>query len=425
MHSKNNKFKVPILLKIMKPINYYISHTNYYLLLLISFFIPFYQKIVPPLIILWFVTSLLKFSFENFKKSTHKALFYAITGYFIFATISLLWTINIGEGIKDLESKLSLIVFPLTFTFGVLLDKNKQINVIKAFILGNFITIIIQLAIATFRFFMIEDVLTFDTPTNGISVFYYVPFSYFTHPSYASMFSLFSIISIFYLVFKQNESKNWFYFVLIFLPSIYLYSSKAGMIAFFAVTTILSIYTVIKYNKMLLNAILLITIMLLSFIIYKNERVQTLIYSKKINIAESNNTQKTDARIIIWQKNIELLKENLILGTGAGDYKDEIVKKYKKINYKKGIEKKLDSHNQFLKSFIVFGIFGFVNILFIFILMFYYSIKERNLYTLLFAIVLFLNFLVESMFVKQSGIVFIGFFLSFLFLTKRKQELNT
>ncbi len=409
----------------MKPINYYISHTNYYLLLLISFFIPFYKKIVPPLIILWFITSLFEFSINNFKKNTHKALFYAIIGYFTFATISLLWTSNIAEGLKDIESKLSLIVFPLVFTFGIILDEKKQINVLKAFILGNAVTIIVQLGIATFRYLMAEDLVIFETPTNGISLFYYVSFSYFTHPSYASMFSLFSIISIFYLVFKQNESKKWFYFVLILLPSIYLYSSKAGMIAFLSVTIILSIYIVIKYNKMLLNSILVVVLILLSFIIYKNERVQSIIQNKKFNIAENENTKKTDSRIIIWQTNLELLKENYILGTGIGDYKDEIVKKYKKINYKKGIKYKLDSHNQFLKSFVVFGIFGFVNILFIFILMFYYSLKERNLYTLLFAIILFINFGVESMFVKQSGIVFIGFFLSFLFLSKRKFKIES
>jgi len=176
----------------MSQSKYYIQQTKHFLLLAISFFIPFYKKIVPPLIILWFLLTMLELSFENFKQSRHKPLFYSITGYFILLVISLLWTKNMNSGIKELEATLSLLVFPIAFAFSPSLSLKKQINTIKAFILGNITTIIVQLAIATFRFLTQKDELV-----QKVSFFFtYVEFSYFIHPSYASMFSLFSIISI-------------------------------------------------------------------------------------------------------------------------------------------------------------------------------------------------------------------------------------
>ena len=402
----------------MSQSKYYIQQSKHFLLLAISFFIPFYKKIVPPLIILWFLLTLFELSFENFKQSRHKPLFYSITSYFILLVISLLWTENMNTGIKELEAKLSLIVFPIAFAFSPSLSLKKQINTIKAFILGNITTIITQLAIATFRFLTQKDELI-----QKISFFFtYVEFSYFIHPSYASMFSLFSIISILYLIYVHKESKKWLFLILILFPSIYLYSSKAGFIVAFISILILILFYIIKYKKLIPSIISFILFLLLGIFLYKSPRVQSLIKERKINIAKSKNSEKTDTRIILWQLNVELIQQNLILGTGVGDYKDEMVKIYKKIRYQKAIEKMLDSHNQFLKSFAVIGIFGFANMLLIFIIAFYNSIRERNLYTFLFAMILFLNFLVESMLIRQTGVVFFGFFFSALFFLHHPQN---
>lgn len=404
----------------MNKSKYSIQQAKYFLLLSISFFIPFYKKIVPPLIILWFALSLLDFTFENFRKSKHKPLFYSIVGYFILLVTSLLWTKNMYIGVKEIEAKLSLIIFPIGFAFASSLNQKMQSNVLKSFILGNAITILIQLVFASFRFWTQTPELH-ESPTF---FFTYVEFSYFTHPSYASMFSLFSIISIFYLIIKQKEQKKWLFLYIIFIPSIYLYASKAGFLVAFLTMLIFSVYFIIKYKKIILTVASLFFLFSIGIILYKNHRVQILFKERKINIAKSENSEKTDTRIILWQLNIELIKKNILLGTGVGDYKDEMVKIYKKINYQEAIDKMLDSHNQFIKSFAVLGIFGFINMLSIFIISFYNSVKERNLYTFLFVLILFINFLFESMLIKQSGVVFFGFFFSFLFFMHNDEKVE-
>jgi len=405
----------------MNQSKYYIQQAKEFLLLAISFFIPFYKKIVPLLIILWFLLTLFELSFENFKQSRHKPLFYSITGYFILLVISLLWTKNMNSGFKELETNLSLLVFPIAFAFSLSLSLKKQINTIKAFILGNITAVITQLAIATFRFLTQKDELI-----QKISFFFtYVEFSYFTHPSYASMFSLFSIISILYLIYVHKKSKKWLFLILILFPSIYLYASKAGFLAAFISTLVLILFYIIKYKKIIPSIIASILFIILGLFLYKSPRVQHLLTEKKLNISKSENNEKTDARILIWQLNIELIQKNLISGTGVGDYKDEILKIYKREHYEEAIKQIFDPHNQFLKSFAIAGIFGFANMLLIFIIVFYNSIRERNLYTFLFAMIQFINFLFESMLSRQSGIIFFSFFVSaFFFLSNNKNYQN-
>ncbi len=407
-------------------IQYFIKkyQINYFLLLLIAFFISSYRQIMPPLILLLFFFSLFNFSSINYKKNNHKILFFTIISYFLYSALSLLWSSNVLNGLKELETILSIIIFPIITILSPTLKKKHQINILKSHILGTLFSFSIQIAIATYRAYIIKE----PFPINCIhcesilSFYFYTELSHFIHPSYASLFSLFSIVSILLIVFKHNESKKWLLLIFIYLTIIYLYSSKAGFLALFFISFLSLIYLIVKTKKIKFSVIGTVIFISLSFFIFNSKRVQTLLSERKINIKKSENDEKTDVRILIWQSHFELIEENFFWGTGIGDYSFEIVNKYKITHFDAGVHSKFGAHNQFLMAFSSLGILGFISIFAIFFISFLYSLKEKNLIGIAFLIITSINFLFESMLMRQHGVVFFSFFFAFLFINSDKEE---
>ena len=116
---------------------------------------------------------------------------------------------------------------------------------------------------------------------------------------------------------------------------------------------------------------------------------------------------------------IDLIKNNFWTGVGIGDGPSELLKYYKKNGFMHGVERKFNSHNQFLTTFIYLGIFGFLLLVFIISFLFYKYIKNGNIYLLSFLIITFCFFMTESVLEREKGIVFFAYF-SLLFTCKNR-----
>ena len=386
---------------------------------------PLLKKLIPPLIILWAFSSLFFISTSNFKLYKNKLLFFSLIFYYLLFIISFLWTDNIKNGFIYLESGLSFLVFPIIF---VLTRSSKCKNVpaiLFSFILGNIIAILFNIARAIIRISRLEMPFNFELlfNTQFRTIFTYAEFSFFQHPSYASMYTVFAIVTVFYLVVQLNRSKKYLLTLVLFFPSIFLYSSKVGIFSLFLIILFIILISIIKYKKVLVSTIILFLLTFVFVIFAKNnERINAFIYHKKFNFDKKNNSITTDPRIFIWQSNIDLVKENLLLGTGIGDYKDEIAKVYTKNEYKAGLEKKYNAHNQFLENFASLGILGFLNLLILLVAATLISIKERRVLELAFLAIIGTNLLFESMFDKQAGTIFFVFFFSYFFFSNYSEK---
>lgn len=127
-------------------------------------------------------------------------------------------------------------------------------------------------------------------------------------------------------------------------------------------------------------------------------------------------------RFEYWKTAIEIIKQNVLLGVGAGDIKNAFDVQYEKSNSLLSKEWRLRSHNQYLSIAVAFGVIGLIWFL---ITLFYPAIKLKmfndNLYFPFFAIVL-ISFFTEDTLETQAGVTFYAFLNAF-FLFVRKNRL--
>ncbi len=396
---------------------------NFYFGLLITFCIPLckipvFKKIVPFILALWIITWFLEGNFKNkFRTVNKNILFFLPILFYFLHIIGLAYSYNINSAFFDLQVKLSLLISPVLFFGSNYLYKANYKIILLSFVTGCFIISLIYLSQA-FYFYLV----------NNSNYFFHSNLSIFEHPTYLSMYLAFAIAILFYLL-ESNKFKTistlkfLFPFLIVFFSiMIFLLSSKAGIICGFIVLFTIIFLRIIKYRK-LFSKILLLTSVVLLFLFalkynYRFIKVKKAINNTQIKPINKKTTESTAVRILILQSSFELIKDNFLIGVGTGDVKDDLIKKYKAKEIISAENRQLNTHNQFIETFVQLGIIGFIILILLFIIPFIAGIKEKNILLLLFLIIVGFNFLFESMLNRQSGVVFFAFFYSFLVFVK-------
>lgn len=388
------------------------------ILSLIALLLPIYQKTIPLLIVIWTVQNL----FYNFKSFSFISIYrnktaVLLISFFLLHILTLVITENKSSGLFDIESKLSLLIFPLIFTLNPKPYKKSYLSIFNYFILGCLIAGLICL---THSFYL---KIAFDARWQ---YFTYTDLSILMHPTYFAMYICLAIVLSFnaLLISKNNISRLFYIFtILFFMTIVMLLSSKAGLIVLFFLV-IIFLFKFIKKNKK--NIILILTFSFLMLgLIMKNDRFSVMkdtLYNKYV--LGKTQIESTNERLIVWSTVIKKLKTDWLFGTGAGDLKFDLTKEFKKSGFNLGEEKLLNAHNQYLETFLSVGILGIVILLLILIICFKIQYNHNNLELLGFIIIITINFIFESILNNQAGIVFFSLFISFLPFLNRKKKFN-
>jgi O-antigen ligase len=131
--------------------------------------------------------------------------------------------------------------------------------------------------------------------------------------------------------------------------------------------------------------------------------------------------ESTAERLMTWDASVKLLKDNYRFGMGNGDVRDALSEKYFELGYEKPAMLRLNSHNQYLETFLTIGIPGFITLL---IMLFAPVLFSKGPYDFLiktFIFIIAVNFLFESMLNTQAGVIFFFFFYSLLISYNRNK----
>ena len=222
-------------------------------------------------------------------------------------------------------------------------------------------------------------------------------------------------------------------------------------------SVIIPTYLVIfYYNKQKTIVGVLYTLLIFGFsylIITTTPSTLSVRYSKTVSQINSLQIDNGiyDARTFIWKEALEVIKNNWLFGTGAGDAKDVLVDRYsqffldnptteshqdsviidlqnknasqnflkptaKKLlekrisHYKTAYERKYNFHNQYLQTFGTVGVFGFLVLILLILYPLYLSIKDKNYLAISFLFILGASCLTESIFERQAGVAFYALF---------------
>ncbi len=380
----------------------------YFFTLTFCFLLPIWSRGASFIIILMITTWLLDYLFY---RKIHLALGgfgIAMIFFFSIQVFSLFFSDNQNVAWSKLETKLSLVIFPL-----ILMSRKKirhiHVKILeKFFVLGTLVISLITLGWATYQYLFLNA-------SNSIFFrFKLQSLAFNLHPTYAGLYIAYAIILIFYYYIFQDEpifkKKYINLFIGVFLlVFIVLVNSRINILA---LCTILPLGLIISFfqKKQIIKGISLV-VLFLSLVFVLN-------FSFSMNNKRFRELGK-DSRLSMWNCAKNPIWDNWFLGVGVGDVTDVLVKEYSVNNLEAAVKYRHNAHNIFLQVVLATGMFGLVT----FILIFYYlissSFTNRDYLLLFFVLLILISGLTESTFNRSAGIMFFSFF-STIYIQKQK-----
>ena len=346
-----------------------------------------------------------------FDKNNVVLLFFI--SYFLVEIIGMFYTKNLYFGIKDIESKLLLLIGSLII-IAIKFSENQILKFLKFYVIGINLSLIYLMG------------MCFINYRETLIIPKYIDFSILMHPTYFSFCLL--IAGIIILEFHNKIINNSFFKIvlLIFISiGIILTDSKAGLICYFITLIFFSVKYILKLKLKVKIIVFCLSIFASLFLVNQLSKSRfTELFSQLQTTNKFNNYtgsyNSTEIRIIIWRSAKNVIKENLIMGTGTGDIKDELIKQFKKTNFINGIEKEYNFHNQFLQIIGTFGIILGFPLILIYLKMFYNLIKEKKMFFSFLTLMFIINFLFESFLETKAGIETFVIFNTIYFSTNKE-----
>lgn len=398
------------------------QHGFFYGALLYAFCIPFPQKIINIVLMVWVVLSLLGSNKSTFVTNRYLWLlpvFYLLyfIGFFSSETMSF----------KFLEYKLSLLIFPLLFFLHSYNEKQRN-TILKFFIWGLGASIVGCLAIAfcnslgtengnlIFQPNVLEGKGFMESILYGGNYFFGRYLSVFHQTVYYAMYLCAGVAVLFFRpqLFSEKLRTG---FLTAFLIMLFLVSNKASFIVLAMIVVIKLWAWKVAKNKKVIGFSVFVCL-LLAFVLF-NPRIKGSI----VSIAEGNLKIEKEARfgfstrLLSWDSAISLIAERPILGYGHASTQNALNKKYAEKGYSSPLKESYNAHNLWLQSWLENGILAVLLLISIFGVLFQKS--QYGPLFVAFVVVLLVNSMFEGMFNRFSGISFFSFLVCFVITTAR------
>ena len=370
------------------------------LLALFGLLMPFSRilNINSVLLALLFLASIfIKYQSKNKQLSKQKDnQLWSLVLFFVVVGLSLFWTKELNTGLSVTSRIIPIILFAVSLLLIEEISKDSVKIILKYFITGSLIAVLYCFLVAFITFNKNPLPLT-----EG--------FTYFTealefHPSYFGVYTIFAFCAYIGL-YDFNTIKKKISIGLIWLllfVFLFFLRSRAPIIIFFFITLLIAFKNINKVASIILVFVLTILV-----ILNYHEILATISNGRDLGMT-------INERLNIWMNSLYVIKENLVLGVGIGDFQTVLDKQYFLSGFEKGIDHRYNNHNQFLQTFVSNGLIGLLSLLSIFLLLFQKAIKSQYelIYYFLTCTIILMMF--DSVLILQHGVYFFAFFASIL-----------
>lgn len=410
------------------------KHTGYYFERLyrvffyaLSIAIVLWDKAVPTLVVLLMLTWIAEGGFkEKLANVKYRFPFTSVfVAFYVLYLIGLVYSINLDYGLTDVLLKLPLILLPLIISSFPKSTFNNHtlytIPVVFSFTTVAALILCYAHAFAGYYQSAYEPIL------------YYASLSWFHHPSYLAMFGVFALSVVIQRLITNPEKRKTLFKIgmigagMILFVFIIMLSSRAGILAMMLLFIVTGVYILTEQRKTLLGILFLGLFIIGFYIAYLSFPIAfgRLSHTKDVLQAQTINQNTEDGtaqRILIWEAATDVIKDNLLLGVGTGDVKDELIKAYKIKGMATTASGNKNAHNQYIQTFAAIGLTGLIVLILSLLLPGLIAIKQHNLLYFLFLTNVGLNFLFESMLERQAGVIFFSLFNIVLFVLHQQTK---
>ena len=325
--------------------------------------------------------------------------------------VGVFFTNHMEDALGYLEKKLVLVLFPLLFSFRF--QRSIDLRPITiGLVTGTLIVTVLS---------AIHGIKVYELTHDFNNSFGSTSYSYIHHPTYFAAMATITLLFV-----REGVRNSWFgfnywtlggYFLVTCANLLFCFSFASLLFFFILIVAILIVYFYKKFSRLwfFLGLFLLPFIPVSAY--YGNIHVQIEVdetfkdfkgYLHNPNLVFEkvrNNPSGNQTRLLMWTVSTQEFLENP-MGSGTANFDDKLGKRLIDHGLDDYAELKYNPHNQFLQVAVEIGVIGLLIFLSIFVC--YLYIAKKYHFDLLFWLTLNLAFncLFESMFQRQSGIVF-------------------
>ena len=367
--------------------------------------------------------------FRNITKAHFKPkAFFFFAGLFILYFIGLLWSSDLQDGYKEIETKMSLIIMPLVF-FTVPLNSEQFRKTLQLFVIGCGISMMGWILFASYnfiltKFYLEQGIKMWDL---GINYFFKNQLSQIIHPSYMAMYictALWMILKIKTPLFRNNLFNVAL--TSLFALSTILLISKAGILLLILIGGFNIYELIFKLGKIKLAFIIIVAFTFTFISLFSSapefRKRFTSVFDAFHSQDNYNSDNSTGLRMVIWEASSACVAQHFFTGTGTGSANNVLMEHYQTHGMTIAFKEHLNAHNQYLQTFITLGIFGFIGLISMLFYPISQAISNRDLLYKGFLFIFILNIFVESMLDTQAGNLFFAFFNALLFMNSSHNQ---
>ncbi len=340
-----------------------------------------------------------------------------LSSVFFLTLLSLLYSGNRPEGLKELSMQITILLLPLVFSFNPLDLGKYRDNLLLVFMLActGIIIYLFLHALVTIRYYHQSLSLLFEPAFLNHN--FSLPVG--MHATYLAMQVAVALVYALYLLIKASTNRQRLFYLAccgILAAGIVQLSSRAVFIALFLVINLAVPYFLLSGNRRLRFMLVVIPLCLLVIAgIYTasafRERYVTALEK---DLRKGNPGELTDPRMARWDIAVKIGAQSPVIGYGAGSEVALLREGYFQHKFYRSYLTNLNAHNQFISFFIKFGAVGLL--IFVCTLVYGFRVSFRHKDLLLFA---FLSIttavcLSENIMDRDKGIFYYAAFFSLL-----------
>ena len=342
---------------------------------------------------------------KNYQGGRERYLLIPMMCYWFIYLLSMLWTANVEEGWIELGRSAWFLLFPLTCVCTDFRQFNRQCVQLMMwlFVLLMSLLFVMLLAIVvikacassehSFLWFMMNE------------EFYHI------HHSYMALYLLSGLAFVYTECHKPLKDNVMHYLMcaasalclILFLLCI---NSRAGLLCLIVMLIFCWIHQCFIRKKYRFAIGALAAVLLL--VVAAHFALPSHFRRLSETVEQVAQGDKSDGRFKIMGNAWSVVKDNMLLGVGAGDRMDELVPYYG------SMEDTYCPHNQFLDTWMTTGLLGLLALLAMLIIPWVMAWRKRLLFPFLFVILLGLSLMFESMLERQMGVVFVALMYVFI-----------
>jgi O-antigen ligase len=381
-------------------------------------------------IVLLFVNWLVQGDFSaKFQQFSNAKAAWCVVLFYMLHVVWLLGSANMPFGLFDLEKKLAIFVLPV-----VLFSKPLSIRQFEVLVLSFIICCFCLGIVGTILgYVFLQELIARNIPVAPEHIVTYclnMPRVYF------SLYVMFCLACM-YCLYKKYQFQvsglvKWaaVFVAVVFIAFLFLMASRMNLILFVLFFFSIGFYELVLKRKRYILAFIALGIGVVFFAIAFTQipHVKSFMsdFTKKVEKNEHGLYNSVALRTFKLNAARNILADNWVLGIGTGDVQDELNEQYRKMDFEIGFTDNLDTHNQYLQTWIGLGVIGLLVLLAVYTTFLQHSLQVRNLLAVLFIAHFAIASMSEALLTTQKGIVYFALFfpLTYVGIVEKKEKIR-